>query len=91
MERVADTRTVMWFRRDLRLGDNPALLGACESDGVLPLFVLDPALWEPSGVPRRAYLAASLRAVDESLRDLGGGLSVRRGDAGEEVTAFKHL
>ena len=85
MERVADTRTVMWFRRDLRLGDNPALLGACESDGVLPLFVLDPALWEPSGVPRRAYLAASLRAVDESLRDLGGGLSVRRGDPVEEV------
>ena len=36
--------TVMWFRRDLRLSDNPALLDACASDGVLPLFVLDPAL-----------------------------------------------
>src|SRR6478672_7369005 len=41
------TTTVMWFRRDLRLADNPALLDACDSDGVLPLFVLDPALWNP--------------------------------------------
>ena len=60
--------TVMWFRRDLRLGDNPALLEACADGGVLPLFVLDPALWGPAGPSRRAYLAASLRALDGSLR-----------------------
>lgn len=77
---MTDTRTVMWFRRDLRLGDNPALLEACESEGVLPLFVLDPALWGPAGVPRRAYLAASLRALDASLRQRRAGLSVVRGD-----------
>ena len=34
------TTTVMWFRRDLRLSDNTALLDACAADGVLPLFVL---------------------------------------------------
>jgi deoxyribodipyrimidine photolyase len=55
---MTDTRTVMWFRRDLRLGDNPALLDACASDGVLPLFVLDPALWRPAGAPRRTWLTA---------------------------------
>jgi len=53
----------MWFRRDLRLADNPALLSAV-SDAtdarVVPLFVLDPALWRPAGPARRAYLAASL-------------------------------
>jgi deoxyribodipyrimidine photo-lyase len=71
----------MWFRRDLRLADNPALLDACDSDGVLPLFVLDPALWEPAGASRRWYLARSLRALDASLRDAyGAGLSVVRGD-----------
>ncbi len=65
----------MWFRRDLRLGDSPALLAAVEEarasgDGrVVPLFVLDPALWGPSGDVRRAYLAASLRSLDASLAD----------------------
>jgi deoxyribodipyrimidine photo-lyase len=79
------THTVMWFRRDLRLGDNPALLDACASDGVLPLFVLDPALWGPAGLPRRAYLGASLRALDASLRRRRSGLTVVRGDPVREV------
>ena len=35
----------MWFRRDLRTRDNPALLEACADGEVLPFFVLDPALW----------------------------------------------
>lgn len=73
--------TVMWFRRDLRLRDNPALLEACADGSVLPLFVLDPHLWGPSGPSRRAYLAASLRSLDASLRELGApGLQVVRGD-----------
>ncbi len=73
--------SVMWFRRDLRLADNPALLEACADGDVLPLFVLDPALWGPAGPSRRAYLAASLRSLDTSLREGGGpGLSVVRGD-----------
>ena len=76
---------VMWFRRDLRLGDNPALLEACDSDGVLPLFVLDPRLWGPAGVPRQAYLGASLRALDASLRQRRAGLSVVRGDPVRQV------
>jgi deoxyribodipyrimidine photo-lyase len=69
--------SVMWFRRDLRLTDNPALLAACAAGAVVPLFVVDPALWEPSGQVRRAYLSASLAALDESL---GGALVVRHGD-----------
>jgi deoxyribodipyrimidine photo-lyase len=74
---------VMWFRRDLRLDDNPALLAACEGSwGVLPLFVVDPRLWGPAGPARRAYLAASLRELDRSL---GGRLVVRLGDPAEEV------
>jgi deoxyribodipyrimidine photo-lyase len=69
--------SVMWFRRDLRLGDNPALLEACADGDVLPLFVLDPALWGPAGPSRRSYLGASLRSLDDQL---GGRLSVVRGD-----------
>ena len=85
------THTVMWFRRDLRLHDNPALVEACAADGVLPLFVLDPALWDPAGAPRRAYLAASLRSLSGSLASLRGagraGLSVLRGDPAAQVLA----
>ena len=85
------THTVMWFRRDLRLHDNPALVEACAADGVLPLFVLDPALWDPAGAPRRAYLAASLRSLSGSLASLPGagraGLSVLRGDPAAQVLA----
>ena len=79
------TTTVMWFRRDLRLSDNPALLDACAADGVLPLFVLDPALWGPAGPSRKAYLAASLRALDASLRQRKAGLSVVRGNPVRQV------
>ncbi len=82
------TTAVMWFRRDLRLADNPALLDACDSGhpgGVLPLFVLDPALWGRAGVPRQWYLAQSLRALDASLRQRRAGLSVVRGDPVRQV------
>jgi deoxyribodipyrimidine photo-lyase len=69
--------SVMWFRRDLRLGDNPALLEACADGDVLPLFVLDPVLWGPAGPSRRGYLGASLRALDGQL---GARLAVVRGN-----------
>jgi deoxyribodipyrimidine photo-lyase len=73
------TPTILWFRRDLRLGDHPALLAAAEQGPVLPLFVLDDALLEPSGRARRDYLFRSLRALDADLRRHGPGLVVRRG------------
>jgi len=78
---------VLWFRRDLRLSDNLALLAAAaagRADGVVPLFVVDPALWGPSGESRRAFLVGCLQALDE---DLGGTLLVRHGDPVEEVAA----
>ncbi|MEV4260705.1 deoxyribodipyrimidine photo-lyase [Kribbella sp. NPDC049584] len=78
---------VMWFRRDLRLADNPALLDAVAAgDGrVLGVFVVDPLLWERSGDPRRDHLAASLRSLSESM---GGRLVVRRGDPATVVPAI---
>jgi deoxyribodipyrimidine photo-lyase len=77
--------SIMWFRRDLRLGDNPALLAAAGSaDRVLPLFVLDPALLGTAG--RRAErLRASLAALRD---DLEGALVVRTGDPRTVVPAL---
>lgn len=71
-------RSVVWFRRDLRIHDNPAVLAALDGvDEVVPLFVVDPALWEPAGAARRAYLVRSLRALDASMDD---ALVLRHGD-----------
>jgi len=68
---VTAQRSVMWFRRDLRLSDNPALAAAAANgaDGVLPLFVLDPALLQPSGEARKAYLVRSLQSLNLALED----------------------
>jgi deoxyribodipyrimidine photo-lyase len=79
----------MWFRRDLRAGDNPALLHALEDGPTLPLFVLDPALWGPAGPSRRAYLTASLRALRADVPvDVVEGDPVRRVvEAAQEVGA----
>jgi deoxyribodipyrimidine photo-lyase len=71
--------SVLWFRRDLRLHDHPALTAAAHDGPVLALFVLDPALLRPAGAPRLAFLSAALRALDEALRRDGGGLVIRRG------------
>ena len=69
--------SVLWFRRDLRLTDHPALSAAAAEGKVVPLYVIDPALWDTSGAPRAAFLLASLRSLGASI---GGRLVVRYGD-----------
>ncbi|MEY2841488.1 MAG: hypothetical protein RLY74_629 [Actinomycetota bacterium] len=71
-------RAIFWFRRDLRLADNPALLASLdEGNEVIPLFIMDDEIAERAGAHRRAYLAASLRALNDSL---GGALHLISGD-----------
>jgi deoxyribodipyrimidine photo-lyase len=79
-------RSILWFRRDLRIGDHPALNEALKnSDEIVPVFILDPALINQSGSKRLAYLGQSLRALDASLN---GGLHVMVGDV---VDVLKEL
>ena len=58
-----------------------------QADTVIPLFVLDTAILRGgfNRPNRAALLAASLVELDEGLRELGGGLVVRRGDWVREV------
>ncbi|MEO7352269.1 MAG: deoxyribodipyrimidine photo-lyase [Marmoricola sp.] len=70
--------SIMWFRRDLRLRDNPALREAAGHGPVLGLFVIDPVIWGSAGPARRAWLAASLRSLDEAM---DGRLCLRLGAA----------
>ncbi len=77
--------TVIWFRRDLRLGDHPALVQAASGGGpVVALFVSDPRLRKPAGPPRLAFLSRCLKSLDASI---GGNLVVREGHPAEVVPA----
>ena len=66
---------MMWFRRDLRLGDHPALAAAVRTGEVAPVYIRDHSL--ATSERRSSYLAASLQALDESL---GGNLHVYEGN-----------
>ncbi len=80
---------ILWLRRDLRLGDHPAL-GAAHAaaqgtgGGILPLFVADPALLGSAGPARTGALAQALRSVDEAY---DGALVVRWGRPEDVVPA----
>lgn len=76
---------VVWFRRDLRLADNPAWSAATsDHESVTALFVIDPQLWNRVSHRRRALLAGHLRELDRELQERGGRLRVESG-APEEV------
>lgn len=78
------SRSIVWFRRDLRLVDHPALAAACAEGEVLPLYVFDPA-FARAGAPRRALLHDCLAALHTAT---GGALVVRHGDPADEVPAI---
>jgi len=77
---------LVWFRNDLRLADNEALLRAAQAHGaVLPVFIWSPeeeASWSP-GAASNWWLHQSLQALDKSLAALGSKLIVRRAPAVE--------
>ena len=78
--------SIMWFRRDLRINDHPALLAAIESsEQVIPLFILDKAQIAEAGEKLLAYMGQSLRRLDESL---GNRLHIIEGDQVEVLSAL---
>jgi len=86
--RAVTSRALVWFRRDLRLDDNPAWASAtAAADRVTALYVLDPVLLHGAGAFRRTQLVAHLRALDGGLQRLGGHLLVRTGPPARVVLA----
>ncbi len=74
--------TIMWFRQDLRLADNPALTAAATGP-VLPVFILDDAAAGPwaHGGAQRWWLRESLAKLAADLAALGAPLLTLTGDA----------
>ena len=73
---------LVWFRRDLRVNDHPALRAALDAhDQVVPVFCFDDRLLHgrhASG-PRTEFMLECLSDLDRSLSERGGGLVVRHG------------
>ena len=72
---------ILWFRRDLRLADNPALIAALQSgQPVIPVFIRD-SLVDAMGACPRWRLGLSLEALMRDLERLGAQLVLRSGPA----------
>jgi len=71
---------VVWFRRDLRLGDNPAWSAGTGESQVCPLFVIDPQIYDRVSERRRVWLTTALHNLDHDLRARGGRLRVEVGE-----------
>lgn len=77
---------MVWFRRDLRLTDNPAWADALRTgQPICALYVLDPTLIATAGDFRRQRLFGHLIALDTQLGALGGRLRIEQGDPVEIV------
>jgi deoxyribodipyrimidine photo-lyase len=85
------TTAVVWFRRDLRIHDHPALIHAVERyDRVVPLYVLDDAILDGrfASANRAWFLRHALDELARALRERGADLALLRGDPRQLVPAF---
>ena len=78
---------IVWFRRDLRIADNPALVAAAErGTPILPLFILDQR--DLPGEASAWWLHESLLCLSDALRKRGVSLILRKGRPEELVPAL---
>ena len=73
---------IVWFKRDLRVDDHRPLLEAAARGPVLPLYVVEPELWQQPDASERQWLFCreSLIELRQALAALGQPLVLRSGD-----------
>jgi len=80
--------TIVWFRKDLRLADNPALAAAVRAGGpVIPVFIWAPdeaGDWAP-GAASKWWLHRALEVLDGQFKERGGRLVLRKGESLAEL------
>ena len=83
LSRVQQMINVVWFKRDLRVHDNEALVRAAKTGRVLPLYIYEPSLWrqEEMSCRQHDFLKASLEELNGALHELGCKLIIKNGDA----------
>ncbi|KPQ05827.1 MAG: deoxyribodipyrimidine photo-lyase [Rhodobacteraceae bacterium HLUCCA12] len=85
--------SLVWFKRDLRVVDHPALAAAAERGAVIPLYIVEPDLWaQPDASGRQwAFVAECLTDLRRELVALGQPLLIRTGEAVEVLARLKAL
>ena len=82
---------LVWFRRDLRISDNPALWSALQSsDHVVPVYIHDPEeayVWRP-GAASNWYLHQSIRALSNDLAAHGLPLLILKGPIPQKLISI---
>lgn len=84
---------IVWFKRDLRIEDHEALAMALQNGPMLPLYILEPELWQQPDMSQRHYLflVECIYELDASLRALGQKLIIKKGNAVDVLDElFKH-
>lgn len=73
--------SILWFKRDLRIADHPALALAAQKGPVLPLYVFEPDYWAEPDVSGRqfAFVGESVADLRDQLAGIGLDLCVRVG------------
>lgn len=102
---MGSIKTVVWFRRDLRIEDNPALAAAARDGSVFPVYIWCPkeeGQFYPGRVSRW-WLKQSLIHLEQFLKSLGADLTLIKTDstlrslvecikaAGATKLVFNHL
>ncbi|HOP19600.1 MAG TPA: deoxyribodipyrimidine photo-lyase, partial [Amphiplicatus sp.] len=85
---MASKPSIVLFRRDLRLADNPALRAGAERGAVIPLFILDDRELPKLGGAALWWLHFSLSELAGALADRGAPLVLRRGDSGAVIRSI---
>ncbi|MFN4097942.1 MAG: cryptochrome/photolyase family protein, partial [Sphingomonas sp.] len=82
--------SILWFRRDLRLSDQAALIAAAGEGPVVPVYILDDDTpkHRAMGGASRWWLHHSLDSLDAALREKGSRLILRRGKCDEVLAAL---
>jgi deoxyribodipyrimidine photo-lyase len=82
---MPDQPIIFWFRRNLRIADNPVLHAAARTGApVIPVYVLDKNAGSAAGAASLWWLSRSLRSHGD-LRKRGSRLILRKGEFGREI------
>lgn len=81
-------KSVVWFKKDLRIHDNAALAKAAEAGAVCCIYIVEPSIWQSPDASKQHYefILESLRDLYVALKRLGATLHVLTGEACDILT-----
>ena len=88
---MSQAPVIVWFRRDLRLADNPALSEAVKTgQPLICLYIYEDNCARPLGAASQLWLHHSLIDLSKELAEIGANLVLRKGDAHQILSELMH-